>query len=273
MTALGGVVFTTALTGMAIAVALSLLAILYQASRPYIAVLGRIPGDPPVFADVERHDRRRPIEGFLILRPNVPLTFVNADVAKDQVMAQISARPEPPRALVLDIGATADFDVATMDMLAALSLELGRLGDRPAAEPGPRLGPRPDAPVRPDDDHRRGPLLPVRRGGRRRAAARPADRVSCRDAVLTVVTSTRAEPVASVSDDPTRPGDARRARDRDAVLAIGRPDRDAGHDHDADDRDPEHEDVGRAPSPARRPPGSRPACARATTSWARRSAG
>ena len=51
MTALAGVVFTTALTGMAIAVALSLLAILYQASRPYIAVLGRIPGDPPVYAD------------------------------------------------------------------------------------------------------------------------------------------------------------------------------------------------------------------------------
>ena len=59
---LGGVVFTTALTGMAIAVALSLLAILYQASRPYIAVLGRIPGDPPVFADAGRHasaDRSR----------------------------------------------------------------------------------------------------------------------------------------------------------------------------------------------------------------------
>ena len=51
MTALGGVVFTTALTGMAIAVTLSLLAILYRASRPYIAVLGRVPGDPPVFAD------------------------------------------------------------------------------------------------------------------------------------------------------------------------------------------------------------------------------
>ena len=55
MTALGGVVFTTALTGMAIAVALSLLAILYQASRPYIAVLGRIPGEPPVYADAGRH--------------------------------------------------------------------------------------------------------------------------------------------------------------------------------------------------------------------------
>jgi len=127
MTALGGVVFTTALTGMAIAVALSLLAILYQASRPYIAVLGRIAGDPPVFADVERHASAAPVDGFLILRPNVPLTFVNADVAKDQVMAHIGALTDPPRALILDIGATADFDVATMDMLAALSLELRRL--------------------------------------------------------------------------------------------------------------------------------------------------
>lgn len=128
MTALGGVVFTTALTGMAIAVALSLLAILYQASRPYIAVLGRIPGEPPVFADVERHTTARPVPGFLIVRPNVPLTFVNADVAKDQVMILIKAASESPRALVVDIGATADLDVATQDMLAALALELGKLG-------------------------------------------------------------------------------------------------------------------------------------------------
>jgi MFS superfamily sulfate permease-like transporter len=127
LTALGGVVLTTALTGMAIAVALSLLAILYQASRPYIAVLGRIPGDPPVFADADRHVTSRPVPGFLILRPNVPLTFVNADVAKDQIMAHVAGAAEPPRALVVDIGATADLDVATMDMLAALVLELRTL--------------------------------------------------------------------------------------------------------------------------------------------------
>ena len=76
VTALGGVVFTTALTGMAIAVALSLLAILYRASRPYLAVLGRVPGDPPVFADADRHPTAAPVAGFLMLRPNVPLTFV-----------------------------------------------------------------------------------------------------------------------------------------------------------------------------------------------------
>ena len=124
MTALAGVVFTTALTGMAIAVALSLLAILYQASRPYIAVLGRLPGMPVVFGDADRHPSAEPIEGFLLVRPNVPLTFVNAEVAKDQIMSLIRAQAAPPRALVLDIGATADLDVATTDMLAALHAEL-----------------------------------------------------------------------------------------------------------------------------------------------------
>ena len=128
VTALGGVVFTTALTGMAIAVALSLMAILYRASRPYLAVLGRIPGDPPVFADLDRHPAAAPVARFLMLRPNVPLTFVNADVAKDQVIAQVRAQPTVPAALVLDIGATADFDVATTDMLAALHSDLHEAG-------------------------------------------------------------------------------------------------------------------------------------------------
>jgi high affinity sulfate transporter 1 len=128
MTALGGVVFTTALTGMAIAVTLSLLAILYQASRPYIAVLGRIPGQPPVFADADRHPSAVPVEGYLVLRPNVPLTFVNADVAKDQIMDLIRARPTMPAALVVDIGATADLDVATTDMLSSLCTDLRESG-------------------------------------------------------------------------------------------------------------------------------------------------
>jgi high affinity sulfate transporter 1 len=120
MTALSGVVLTTPLTGMAIAVALSLLAILYQASRPYIAVLGRIPTDPPVYADADRHPQAVPVEDFLIVRPNVPLTFVNADVAKDQIVALVRSRAVATAVLVLDIGATADLDVATTDMLSTL---------------------------------------------------------------------------------------------------------------------------------------------------------
>ena len=126
MTALFAVVLTTALVGMAIAVTLSLLAILYQASRPYIALLGRLPGQPPSFGDVDRHPGARTTPGLLILRPNVPLTFVNASVAKDQIMALIRAADPPPSILVLSISATADLDVATIDMLNELIEELHR---------------------------------------------------------------------------------------------------------------------------------------------------
>ena len=126
LTALVGVVLTTALIGMVIAVTLSLLAILYQASRPYIALLGRIPGDPPSYGDVERHPNARTTPGLLILRPNVPLTFVNASVAKDQIMALIGVADPPPVVVVLNISATADLDVATIDMFNELIGELRR---------------------------------------------------------------------------------------------------------------------------------------------------
>ena len=172
MTALIGVVSTTALTGMAIAVALSLLAILYQASRPYIAVLGRIPGSPPVFADADRHPTAEPVEGFLLLRPNVPLTFVNADVAKDQVIALVRARAPGPRAVVLDIGATADLDVATTDMLIGARLRARGRRRRAPARPGARVRPRPDAQDGAGRHDRRGALVPVGRGGGRGAHSR-----------------------------------------------------------------------------------------------------
>ena len=137
MTALGGVVFTTALTGMAIAVALSLLAILYQASRPYIAVLGG--SRRPAGLRRRRTPReRRAGPGLPPGRPNVPLTFVNADVAKDQIMATrpraASSRRRRGRPRHR---ATADLDVATTDMLAALHADLGD-GHRAPPRPGPR---------------------------------------------------------------------------------------------------------------------------------------
>ena len=219
MTALIGVVSTTALTGMAIAVALSLLAILYQASRPYIAVLGRIPGSPPVFADADRHPTAEPVEGFLLLRPNVPLTFVNADVAKDHVIALVRARAAGTRAVVLDIGATADLDVATTDMLMGLASELARRRRRAPARPGSRLRPRPDAQDRAGRHDRRGALVPVGRGWRSR---RPSLR-------------------RRGTDRGT--GAARgRARDRLAESRV-RPDGEPGHDDDRDHRQGEKEDV------------------------------
>ena len=79
------------------------------------------------------------------------------------------ASAEPPRAVVLDIGATADLDVATTDMLAGPVDGAPARRHRSPAGPGPRVGPRPDAPDRADDDDRRGATATSRS---RRAVAR-----------------------------------------------------------------------------------------------------
>jgi MFS superfamily sulfate permease-like transporter len=120
-TALAGVVFSDVMVGLMLAVMLSLVMLLYRASRPYIAVLGRRTNGE--FGDVGRHPDARPIHGLVILRLDAPLYFFNANVARTQVLEQQSVEPRP-RAILLDLGASADLDIGTSDMLSDLALDL-----------------------------------------------------------------------------------------------------------------------------------------------------
>jgi MFS superfamily sulfate permease-like transporter len=61
MAAMVGVLLTTVLIGMLIAVALSIAFVLYRASRPHIAALGRIPGPRATYADLSRHPDAKPV--------------------------------------------------------------------------------------------------------------------------------------------------------------------------------------------------------------------
>ena len=106
---------------------LSLTSLLYRASRPYVAVLGRLSGEGntsgDVYGDIERHPKSEPIPGLLILRLDAPLYFFNANVARSQILELIRGDPRPA-AVLLDIGATTDFDVTTTDMVRDLATEL-----------------------------------------------------------------------------------------------------------------------------------------------------
>ena len=55
LVALVGVVMTTVLIGLVIAVLLSVAFLLYRASRPYVAALGQMPGYRATFGDLLRH--------------------------------------------------------------------------------------------------------------------------------------------------------------------------------------------------------------------------
>jgi SulP family sulfate permease len=125
MVAMLGVLTTDVLTGLLIAVFLSLLIVLYRASRPYVAVLGKVPGQAATYGDVARHPENAQVPGLLIVRLDAPLYFLNANVARGQILDLIAASQPPPRAILFDLGASADLDVASLDMLKNLVRELG----------------------------------------------------------------------------------------------------------------------------------------------------
>jgi high affinity sulfate transporter 1 len=120
MAALVGVVATTVLIGLMIAVLLSLALLLYRASRPHIAVLGRIDGAHTAYVDRGRHPEAVPVPGLLLLRLDAPLYFFNVNVARSAILAAVTASAPRPTAVVLDIGSTADFDVTTGDTVLQL---------------------------------------------------------------------------------------------------------------------------------------------------------
>jgi SulP family sulfate permease len=126
--ALIGVATTDVLAGLVIAVLLSLLMLLLRASRPYEAVLGRMPGDRAVYADLSRHPDAEAIPGLLIVRLDAPLYFFNSSVTRSQILALVDGQPSPPRMIILDVGATTDLDVTTTDMLAQLLDDLEERG-------------------------------------------------------------------------------------------------------------------------------------------------
>jgi SulP family sulfate permease len=126
--ALFGVLSTDVLTGLLIAVFLSLLIILYRASRPYVAVLGEVPGQVATYGDVARHPENMQVPGLLIVRLDAPLYFLNANVARGQILGLVTASQPPPRAILFDLGASADLDVASLDMLKNLVRELDEAG-------------------------------------------------------------------------------------------------------------------------------------------------
>ena len=126
--ALLGVLSTDVLTGLMIAVFLSLLIILYRASRPYVAVLGKVPGQVAAYGDVARHAENAQVAGLLIVRLDAPLYFLNANVARGQILALVASSQPAPRAILFDLGATADLDVASLDMLKELVRELEETG-------------------------------------------------------------------------------------------------------------------------------------------------
>lgn len=126
LAALVGVLLFDTLPGLFIGIALSLLLLLYRASRPRIAVLGRVPGSDDQFGDVERHPENRRQPGVTVLRVESALFFANSDAVRARIRQE--AAVDGIVAVVLDAESMPGIDATAIEMLAAVAEDLGARG-------------------------------------------------------------------------------------------------------------------------------------------------
>jgi high affinity sulfate transporter 1 len=126
LAALAGVLVFDTLPGLFIGIGVSLLLLLYRASRPHIAVLGKVPGTGDQYGDVERHPENRQEPGIAILRLEAGLFFANAEAVRDSIRSH--AAEWGTRAVVLDAETVPSVDVTAARMLDQLARDLQQQG-------------------------------------------------------------------------------------------------------------------------------------------------
>lgn len=124
-----GVMGSGLLRGVMIGAIISLVQLLRGASRPHVALLGRIPGTRR-FSDRERHPDNELIPGIMIFRPESGLIYFNVDHACDTIADRVLAEAVPPKVVIIDLSAAPVVDLQSAHALAGLADELVAAGIR-----------------------------------------------------------------------------------------------------------------------------------------------
>jgi len=124
--ALLGVTVFDPLPGLFIGITVSLLLLIYRASRPHVATLGKTPGPDGPYRDIDRHPEARTPSHIAVLRAESGLFFANADAVRTRILQAATA--DQIRAVVLDAETTPYIDVTASRMLADLTEELNHRG-------------------------------------------------------------------------------------------------------------------------------------------------
>jgi MFS superfamily sulfate permease-like transporter len=117
---LAGVITIDVLPGLVIGVVSMIILVVYQASRPHISMLGRVPGVPDAYGDVERHPDYAQIPGVLLLRLEAPLFYANASLVVEAVKRFAGACDPHPKAVILDFSPNANLDITSSEKLGEL---------------------------------------------------------------------------------------------------------------------------------------------------------
>jgi sulfate permease, SulP family len=123
-----GVLVFGLLVGLAIAVVVSLLALVIRAYRPSSAVLGRAPGaiddEALRYRGLDDHPDCETFPGLVILRVDGELFFANARWFRETVRSLVRGQTPPVREVLVHAGAVPHLDTSAAAMLEELIAEL-----------------------------------------------------------------------------------------------------------------------------------------------------
>jgi SulP family sulfate permease len=117
----GGVLALGVEAGVLVGVAMSMGSLIWRASRPHIAVLGRIAGTEH-FRNIERYPAQT-VPGLLLVRVDAGLFFGNAEAVAARIEEDLAAHPETCD-LVLVLSAVNSIDTTALFGLAELNQTL-----------------------------------------------------------------------------------------------------------------------------------------------------
>jgi MFS superfamily sulfate permease-like transporter len=124
LTATAGVVFAGVLTGILIAIALSILIFFRRNWWPHGAVLGRVAGRG--WHTLQTWDGATEVPGVVVFRWEAPLIFANSGLFRRQLRSLVQEKQA--RWVVLECEAVTDIDVTAAAMLEQLDHQLNEQG-------------------------------------------------------------------------------------------------------------------------------------------------
>ncbi|WP_180936139.1 SulP family inorganic anion transporter [Nocardioides ungokensis] len=122
-----GVLALGPLDGLLLAVAGSVLGLVFRSSRVDVEMMGKVPDEKAAWGSLRDHPERPTYPGVMVLRIDVPIFWVTAAPVHDRVLALVASVPST-RALVLDLEATNQMDTTSADALADLLANLRERG-------------------------------------------------------------------------------------------------------------------------------------------------
>jgi sulfate transporter 4 len=122
--------------GLAIAVIVSLLIVIYESAYPHTSVLGRLPGTS-IYRNVKQYPQGERYDGILIVRIDAPLFFANAQNVRDtirkyrleaqeeldqattnNIATAVNGRSSTVRYIILEMAPVGSVDTSAMHILS-----------------------------------------------------------------------------------------------------------------------------------------------------------